>query len=482
MAKYPALSMLIDGDWQVAGEAGVMAVMNPSTGRVLAECPKAGAGQLDAALVSAERGFRVWSATPAVERFKILARGTQLLRERAKHIAEVMTAEQGKPLAESEREVLLSAEIIDFLAEEAKRQGGRLVPTRSAAILSQQVRHVPVGPVLALTPWNFPVNLPSRKLGGALAAGCSVILKPAESTPGSAQLLVEALVDGGLPPGVVNLVYGDPAFVSEYLIASPVIRKVSFTGGSEVGRRVGVLAAQGMKRFTPELGGHAPVVILKDADIVAAAKACVTAKFRNAGQVCASPTRFMVERQAYDRFVAEFAAGADGLHIGDPGVDPKVQMGPLAHARRVDVMNEFVADCRDGGGEIVAGGAALQGEGYFFAPTVVAGPSSSAKLMRDEPFGPIAGIVPFDDVADAIEQANGLPYALAAYAFTGALDRAHDIADALQAGLVGINHFGISTPETPFGGVRDSGFGSESGVEGYLGYTDTKFVSIGRSN
>lgn len=481
MSTYPQLSMLIGGMWQHAGGSGVMPVVNPSTGMEIGQCPKADSNQLDAALEAAAAGFALWSRTPAIERFRILGRGTSILRERARQIAEVMTSEQGKPISESEREVLLSADIIDFLAEEAKRQGGRLVPTRSSAILSQQVRYVPVGPVLALTPWNFPVNLPSRKLGGALAAGCSVILKPAESTPGSAQLLVQALVDGGLPDGVINLVHGDPAFVSEYLIASPVIRKVSFTGGSAIGKRIGALAAQGMKRYTPELGGHAPVIVTRDADVATVARACVAAKFRNAGQVCVSPTRFFVERPAYERFVAEFSESAARIAIGDPLRDPTVQMGPLAHPRRITAMDEFVSDCAAMGGEVVTGGRALEGAGYFYAPTVIANPAPESRLMRDEPFGPIAGIVPFDDLDDAVGRANALPYALAAYAFTGSLDVGHALADGLRAGMVGINHFGVSTPETPFGGVADSGFGSESGVEGYLGYTDTKFVSFGRA-
>ncbi len=478
MVSYPDLSMLIDGEWVVEGGGGTMPVINPASADLLVDCPKIGEDMLQKVLVAAERGFARWSKTPAIERFNIISRGTQLLRDRASMIARVMTAEQGKPFAEAEREVLLSADIIDFLAEEAKRQGGRIVPARSSSILSQQVRHVPIGPVLALTPWNFPVNLPARKLGGALAAGCSVILKPAESTPGSAFLLVQALVDGGLPDGVLNLVYGDPDLISRTLIASPIIRKVSFTGGTHIGKQIGVLAAHNMKRYTPELGGHAPVIVTKDVDVEAVARACVAAKFRNAGQVCASPTRFIVERAIYDRFVADFAAATGRIRVGDPSMDDQVQMGPLAHERRIEAMEAFLADSEHGDGEIVTGGRRLDGAGYFFAPTVIANPSASSRLMQDEPFGPIGAIVPFDDIAEAVSIANGLPYGLAAYAFTGSLNEAHDLASALKAGLVGINHFGISTPETPFGGVGDSGFGSESGLEGYLGYTDTKFVSL----
>lgn len=481
MAHYPALEMLIDGRWISAGDAGSMPVINPATGQTLADCPKASPAQLDAALAGAARGFASWSALPGIERFKVLTRGTALLRERAKVIAAAMTAEQGKPLAEAEREVTLSADIIDFLAEEAKRQGGRLVPSRGGAVLSQQVRHMPVGPVLALTPWNFPVNLPARKLGGALAAGCSVVLKPAENTPASAQLLVQALVEGGLPDGVLNLVYGDPGPVAEHLIASPIIRKVSFTGSTAIGKRLGALAAAGMKRFTPELGGHAPVIVSADADVESAVAACITAKFRNAGQVCVSPTRFLVERSVYDAFVAAFAAGAAQLRVGDAGGDASVQMGPLAHARRLDAMDYMMEDLRTGPAEVLTGGARIGDVGFFYAPTVIAGLPDDARLMQEEPFGPIAGIVPFDSIGEAISRANALPFGLASFAFTSSLDTAHLLGDALRAGMVGINHFGVSTPETPFGGVGDSGFGSESGVEGYLGYTDTKFVSIARA-
>ena len=481
MTEYPALRMLIGGEWVSAGGDGDMPILNPATEQVIARCPKADRTQLDQVLAASARGFATWSAMSGVDRFRIIRRGTGLLRERASQIGAVMVAEQGKPLNEAEREVALSADIIDFLAEEAKRQGGRIVPSRGGGVISQQVRHVPVGPVLALTPWNFPVNLPSRKLGGALAAGCSVILKPAENTPGSAQLLVEALVDGGLPAGVIGLVYGDPGPVSEHLIASPVIRKVSFTGSTPVGRHLGSLAAQGMKRFTPELGGHAPVIVLEDADLDRTVAACVTAKFRNAGQVCVSPTRFFVQRPLYDRFVAAFAQAADAVRVGDAGIDPMVQMGPLAHARRIEAMEGLLTDSAGGRGEIVTGGSRIGEHGFFFAPTVVANPADDARLMHEEPFGPIAAIVPFDTVEDAIVRANGLPYGLASYAFTGSLDRAHDLADVLRAGMVGINHFGVSTPETPFGGVGDSGFGSESGTEGYLAYTDTKFVSIARA-
>ncbi len=482
MTAYPTVKMLIGGEWIADGGAGAMPVINPATEEILGQCPKASTEQLDAALAAADEGFAVWSNMTGIERYNILRRGAQILRERAPEIARVITAEMGKPNAQAQPEVVVSGDVIDFLAEEAKRQGGRLVPPRSANLLSQMVTHEPVGPSVLLTPWNFPVNLAARKLGGALAAGCSVILKPAEDTPASAQLLVECLVEGGLPDGVINCVYGDPGPVSEYLIASPITRKISFTGSTAVGKHLGALAAQGMKRFTPELGGHAPVIVGESADFDRTVAACVAGKFRNAGQVCVSPTRFVVARGIFDKFVAEFANLSAKVSVGDAGVDPSVGMGPLAHDRRITAM-QAVLDDLDGGpnGEIVTGGSAIEGSGYFFQPTVVANPSPTSRLMTQEPFGPIAGIVPYDTVEDAVQIANSLRYGLAAYAFTGSLDESHYLGRKLRAGMVAINHFAVSSPETPFGGVGDSGFGSESGVEGYLGYTETKLITVAKS-
>lgn len=482
MIDYPSLKMLIGGEWVGDGGAGTMPVTNPATETVLGHCPKASTEQLDAALAAAEEGFAIWSRTPGIERYRILRRAGDLLRERAPEIARIITAEMGKPHGQALPEVSVSGDVIDFLAEEAKRQGGRLVPVRSHALLSQQVTHEPVGPAVLLTPWNFPVNLPARKLGGALAAGCSVIFKPAEVTPASAQLLVECFVDAGLPRGVLNLVYGDPGPVSEHLIASPITRKVSFTGSTAVGKQLGALAAQGMKRFTPELGGHAPVVIGESADFERTLAACVGGKFRNAGQVCVSPTRFLVARGIYDRFVSEFAARAEAISVGDAGADESVEMGPLAHERRVTAMQEVLGDLGGDAGEIVTGGSAVEAaSGFFFQPTVVANPAPDSRLMTEEPFGPIAGIVPYDSIEEAVRVANSLRYGLASYAFTGSLDESAYLGRALRSGMVAINHFSVSSPETPFGGIGDSGFGSESGEEGYLGYTETKLVTVGKS-
>ena len=481
MTEYPALTMLINGAWIAAGEAGEMPVVNPATGAVIGHCPKASTAQLDAALKAADDAFPAWSRTPGAQRHAILRRAAELLRERAPAIARVITAEMGKPRAQALGEITGSCDTIEFLGEEAKRRGGRLIPTRGDQLIAQMVTHEPIGPAVLLTPWNFPVNLPAKKIAGALAAGCTAIFKPAENTPASAQLLVECFVDAGVPAGVLNLVHGDPGPIAEHLIASPVTRKVSFTGSTAIGKQLGALAASHMKRFAPELGGHAPVIVSKHADLERAVAMCAGTKFRNAGQVCVSPTRFLVDKTIYDRFVAEFAERTAKLKVGDPGADESVDMGPLAHARRVAAMQALVADAGGNRGEVVTGGAAIPGQGFFFQPTVIANPAPDSRFMTEEPFGPVAGIVPYDTIEDAVRIANGLRYGLAAYAFSGDLDEAHYLGRALRAGMVGINQLIVSSPETPFGGVGDSGFGSEGGEEGYLAFTDTKLVMLAKA-
>ncbi len=479
VARYPELRHFIAGQWQGGAGDRHWPVRNPATGERLADLPLAGEAEVAAALAAAQRGFALWSGLTALERFAVLRRASDRMRARASEIGEIMTLEQGKPLAEAVREVTLSADVIDFLAEEGKRAYGRVVPSRSGDILSQVVMKVPVGPVAALTPWNFPANLPSRKIGGALAAGCSCILKPAENTPGTAVMLVECFAEAGLPEGVLNLVLGEPGPIARQLVTAPATRKVSFTGSLVVGREIGALAAAGMKRFTPELGGHAPVLVLEDADIAAVVARSVTAKYRNAGQICTSPTRFFVARPAYARFVEAFAAAASALTLGN-GLERGTEMGPLAHERRLAAMERLVAQTQAAGGRLATGGRRLDGAGYFFQPTVMRDVPAEAPLMREEPFGPIAAIMPFDSLGLAVAMANSLAYGLAAYVFTADLERAHGVSAALEAGMVGVNHYGISQPETPFGGVKESGYGSESGMEGLLGYMDTKLISLGR--
>ncbi len=474
---YPALRLLIDGLWIARTSSGTRTVLNPADGCLLGELPVAGPEELAAAQAAAVRGFAVWSRTLPLERFRIITRATNLLRERTAQIARILTLEQGKPLAEAHREVVLSADIIDFLAEEGKRLASRGIPPRLPNVLSQTVMRVPVGAVAAFTPWNFPVNLPSRKIGGALAAGCSVIIKPDEQVAASCLELARAFVDAGLPAGVLNVVAGDPAQISQALIASPSIAKISFTGSVPVGKLLGEQAARHMKRYTAELGGHAPVVVCADADGAAVARLAVPAKFRNAGQVCASPIRFLVHRSQYASFRDVFVAGTQALKVG-AGLDDGTQYGPLIHERRLGEMQSFVDDAIDQGARLLCGGKRLPRAGWFYAPTVLEHAPMTSRVQYQEPFGPIALLDVFDDLGDAIARANALPFGLAAYGFTRDLVVSHRLATELQAGMVGINHFGVSQPETPFGGIKESGIGHESGLEGLLGYTELKFVSV----
>ena len=478
--EYPPLALHVAGRWIERASGGEGHVVDPSDGAVLATLPFAGDPELAEAAEAAERGFKAWRRTLAHERYLVLRRAAALMRERVTRIATVLTLEQGKPLAEATREVLLSADIIDFQAEEAKRLYGRIVPPRIAGVLSQEVRRQPVGPVAAFTPWNFPANLPARKLGSALAAGCSVVIKPAEETPGTCMLLVQCFLDAGVPPDALSMLCGDPARISAALIAHDAIRKVSLTGSVAVGKRLGEMCAQRVKRFTGELGGHAPVIVCADADLDGVLKLSVPAKFRNAGQVCASPIRFYVQARSHAAFCERFAEGAAALRLG-PGVDAQTQMGPLTHARRVDEMERLVADARGQGAQVLTGGRRRPGPGFFYEPTVIAQAPASALVQRIEPFGPIALIEPFETLDEAIRKANALPYALGAYAFTRSLDTAHRLAEEIEAGMVGINHYGVSQPEMPFGGWKESGTGQEMGAEGLLHYTELKTVVVGAS-
>lgn len=475
--SYPQPALRIGERWVERTAHGSRPVLNPADGSEIGRTPIAGPDEIASALDAAAGAFDVWRRMLPIERFRFIERATTLLRERAPAIAATLTLEQGKPLAEALREVTIAADIIDFLAEESKRLAARGVPPRSPGVLSQTVQRVPVGPVAAFTPWNFPANLPARKLGAALAAGCSVIIKPDEQTAATCMAIVQCYVDAGLPAGVLNMLTGRPAEISQALIESPVIAKVSFTGSVAVGRQLGELSARHGKRYTAELGGHAPVIVCADADARAVAQMSVVAKYRNAGQVCASPIRFLVHRSRYDEFRDAFVAGAQSLRIG-PGSDPATQLGPLIGEHRVLEMQSFVDDALAHGARVLCGGHRVDRSGFFYEATVLEQPSADSRVQREEPFGPIAVLDMFDDLDDAIARANALPYGLAAYGFTNDLRNAHRLANELQAGMVGINHFGISQPETPFGGVKASGNGHESGLEGLLGYTDIKLVSV----
>ena len=474
---YTDLALYIGGEWRNGGGRKGEDVVNPATERPLARLPHASASDLDQALEGAAKGFEVWRATSAYERAKVLRKAASLVRERAESIARIMTQEQGKIIAEARAEVLVTADIIEWYAEEGRRAYGRIVPGRVKGV-RQLVVQEPVGICVAFTPWNFPTLTPARKIGGALAAGCSLILKASEETPGSCVELVRCFVDAGLPAGVLNLVYGVPANVSEHLIASDAVRKVSFTGSVPVGKHLAGLAAKGMKRVTMELGGHSPVVVFADADPEKSADTIAAFKYRNAGQVCISPTRFYVQEPVYGRFLKRFTEFANAIKVGD-GLEAGVTMGPLANPRRLEAMEAIVQDCKSSGGKIVAGGKRRGNQGYFFEPTVVTDLPDDSRLMTEEPFGPIAPVVTFKTFDEVVERANSLKYGLAAYAFTSSAQTANLIGDALESGMVGVNSVAISTPETPFGGVKDSGYGHEGGIEGLEVYLARKFISQG---
>ena len=475
-AAYPPLALFIDGEWIGAALRESRPVVNPASGQVLAQMPVATAADLERAATVADAAFRQWRRTSAFERAGILHRAADLLRERAGAIATITSLEQGKPLHEARGEILAAAEVFDWFAEEGRRTYGRVVPSRDPSHIRYQVLRQPVGPVAAFSPWNIPSLIPARKIGASLAAGCSCVIKPAEETPGTCLQLARALADAGLPDGVLQVVTGDPAMISQALVASPQIRKVSFTGSTPVGRHLGALAGERLKRMTLELGGHAPVLVFADADLDAAVAQMVAFKYRNAGQVCISPTRFYVQRQVHDAFVERFAAAAAALRVGD-GLAEGTQMGPLANPRRITAMQGLVDDAVASGARQLCGGR-IAGEGNFWAPTVLADVPASARVMSEEPFGPVAVTARFDSVDEAIALANRLPYGLAAYAWTGSIRTAHRLSEDLECGMLGVNNTAITFAETPFGGVKDSGYGSEGGSEGMEGYLETKLVSL----
>ncbi|GAB3628378.1 aldehyde dehydrogenase [Pandoraea terrae] len=464
----------IAGQWR-AGRGGVVGqIHNPATGEGLSDIRGANEDDLNDALAAADDAFGTWRRKSAIERGGILTRAATLLRERATDIARVMTLEQGKPLAESTLEVMLCAETLEWYAAEGLRAYGRVIPPRSG-VARQMVLPQPIGPVAAFAPWNFPALLPMRKIAPALAAGCTMVLKPAEETPASALALVAALRDAGLPDGVLNVVFGQPAEISEHLIRSDVIRKITFTGSTAVGKTLAGLAAQHVKPCTLELGGHAPVFVFDDVDIERTVAVCVQGKLRNAGQVCTSPTRFFVQTGIYDRFVTQLTAAMAQTKVGD-GLSAESQMGPLASARRLHALEATVADAVAAGGVVRTGGARLDGAGYFFAPTLIEGTPVHARPMQVEPFGPIAFVNPFETVDDALREGNRLPYGLAAYVFTSSWSTAAVMSEALEAGGIGINAFSVSHIEAPFGGVKESGYGQEGGLEGLQAFLHQKYV------
>jgi succinate-semialdehyde dehydrogenase/glutarate-semialdehyde dehydrogenase len=475
-SSYVDTRLLINGEWCDAASGKTLDVINPATGKPIGKVAHAGIADLDRALEAAQRGFEAWRKIPANERAATMRKAAGLLRERAPEIARLLTQEQGKPFAEARGEVLAGADIIEWFADEGRRVYGRIVPSRNLAA-QQLVIKEPVGPVAAFTPWNFPINQVVRKLGAALATGCSFLAKAPEETPASPAALLQAFVDAGVPPGTVGLVFGNPAEISSYLIAHPIIRKVTFTGSTPVGKQLAALAGQHMKRATMELGGHAPVIVAEDADVALAVKAAGGAKFRNAGQVCISPTRFLVHNSIKAEFAQALVKHAESLKLGD-GLAEGTTLGPLANARRLAAMAQVLDDARSKGAKIATGGERIGSVGNFFAPTVLTDVPLEADVFNNEPFGPVAAIRGFDSLEEAIAEANRLPFGLAGYAFTRSIKNAHLLSQQLELGMLWINQPAAPSPEMPFGGVKDSGYGSEGGPEAMEAYLNTKAVSI----
>jgi succinate-semialdehyde dehydrogenase/glutarate-semialdehyde dehydrogenase len=472
---YPPLHLFIAGEWIAAEARETQGVANPATGEILGALPMATPEDLDRAVAAASEGFRLWRKTPVLDRAAVLHRAAAILRERVEADARAMTLEQGKPLAQARVELSSAADWFNWYAEEARRSYGRTIPARTPST-TLRVEREPVGVVAAFTPWNFPASQAARKLAPALAVGCSCILKPSEETPASGLALARALDEAGLPKGVLNVVFGVPAEVSSHLIAAPEVRKVSFTGSTAVGKLIAAQAASGLKRVTLELGGHAPVIVFDDVDVDWAAQLSATAKLRNAGQVCTSPTRFLVQAKIHDRFVEALTAAMAKAKVGD-GLEAGTEVGPLANPRRIEALDTLVEDATAQGAGLRTGGHRIGNAGNFWAPTVLAEPSLASRVMNEEPFGPIALTRRFTEPEEAVAEANRLNYGLAAYGLTRDPARAALLRRDIETGLMGLNTFAVTWPETPFGGVKDSGYGSEGGSEGLEAYLVTKFVS-----
>jgi succinate-semialdehyde dehydrogenase/glutarate-semialdehyde dehydrogenase len=476
-STYTNTQLFINNEWQDAADGRTLAVFNPSTGKEIGRVAHASKVDLDKALAAAQKGFETWRDMTAADRSKIMRKAAGLMRERAGDIGRLLTQEQGKPLPEAKGEAMAAADIIDWFAEEGFRVYGRIVPSRWNLAVRQMVLKDPVGPVAAFTPWNFPINQVVRKVAAALAAGCSMLVKAAEETPAAPAELIRAFADAGLPPGVLGLVYGDPAEISSYLIPHPIIRKITFTGSTPVGKQLAAMAGQHMKRVTMELGGHAPVIVCEDADIALAVKSAGAAKFRNAGQVCIAPTRFLVHESIKNEFGAALKKYAEGLKVGD-GLTEGTTMGPLANPRRLTAMAEFTKNAVDSGATLLTGGARIGDAGNFFQPTILTDVPLDAKVFNDEPFGPMAGIRPFNTIEEAISEANRLSFGLAGYAFTKTLKNADLLSRKVEVGMLWINMPAMPSAEMPFGGLKDSGYGSEGGIEAVEAYLNVRAVAV----
>ncbi|TDF62638.1 NAD-dependent succinate-semialdehyde dehydrogenase [Cupriavidus sp. L7L] len=471
MTSYPEIRMLIGDKWRTAPGRPVI---NPSDETTIGTVPMATTADLDAALSAAAEGLKVWRRTSPARRTEIMLKAIDLIRKRVEPIATAISLEQGKTLAQARAEVLRGCDLMTWDANEGKRLYGRVIPAEPP--MRHTVIREPIGVIAAFTPWNFPMSSPARKVGGALAAGCSIILKAAEETPAGAVLLAEAFRDAGLPPGVLNLVFGDPGMISSYLIASPVVRAVTFTGSTPVGKHLAGLTAQYMKPAILELGGHAPVIVCEDADPDSAALACVKGKLNNAGQVCVAPTRFFVHRKVYDKFVEAFARYGAKIRVGH-ALESSSDIGPVANERRLASLGEMVQDAIKQGARLLCGGEQLPGAGYMFPFTALADVPPTARAMYEEPFGPLSLVAPVESLEEAIERANSLPYGLAGYAFTRSAATAYRLGDELELGNLAINHLTSAVSETPFGGMKESGYGREGGTEGLECYTNVKSIS-----
>jgi succinate-semialdehyde dehydrogenase / glutarate-semialdehyde dehydrogenase len=475
---YREWGLFISGAWRSAADGGVREVIDPATEEILGWIPVATAADLDAALASAQEGFEQWRRTSPWERAAVLRKAADLIRSREVAIGRLMSQETGKPLAQACGETRDAADQFEWYAGESQRIYGQAIESRLPEV-RMHVRYEPVGVVAAFSAWNFPALLPSRKIAAALAAGCSIIVKPASEAAGSCMAVVQALVQAGCPAGVVNVVTGDSRFISEHLVRSPIVRKISLTGSTAVGRQMLHLAADGIKRVSMELGGHAPVLVFEDADVEYAAEQCARFKYRNAGQVCASPSRFYVHESIYPRFREKFAEVTKTLKVG-PGLDPETQVGPLANRRGLENTQRLVADALERGAHLLAGGGRppeIRGtKGYYFAPTALADVADDALIMHHEPFGPVAPIAPFATFDEAVAKANSTEYGLASYLFSRSLKTATLASEAIRAGMVGVNELGIASAEMPFGGVGASGMGREGGSLGIRDYLEAKFV------
>lgn len=469
------LGLYIDGAWRGVDGRDTMDVLNPATGVGQAALPLASAGDLDDALTAADAGFRAWRAVAPEQRAAVLTKTAALIRERVEPIARLVTLEEGKPFAEAKGEVAASAGLIDFHAAEALRVYGRVLmrPSGSRSLVLQQ----PVGPVAAFCAWNFPALNVVRKIAPAVAAGCSIILKPSEETPGSAVEILRCFIDAGVPGNVAQMVFGTPDMVSRHLLASPITRKLSFTGSVPVGKHLMKLAADTVMKMTMELGGHAPVLVFDDCDLERTLDTLVAHKFRNAGQVCVAPTRFHVQASIYEKFAAGFAERTRSVTVGN-GMDGSSQMGPLANPRRPDAIAALVEDARAAGARVLAGGERDGNAGFFYKPTVIADLNHDMRAMNEEPFGPLALLTPFETEEDAVAEANRLPFGLAAYCFTENGRRQSRLGDSVESGMLAINQVRLTWPDSPFGGVKESGFGSEDGPEGIAAHMVTKTVHM----